>query len=166
MSKRFKGYFYYRERDSEEIPWLRPDSPELLELPRPIVLINGAFDILHTPHMRLIFSAAEKGTVICALDSDQRIRRSKGPERPILSFVERAAALNYMPVASIVEIDTDTDMKQLIHYLKPNLRVQGTEYRDRESKFKIRKMLVRDGKPHTTDLIERILTRYDLGKNT
>lgn len=164
VSRRFKNFFYFRERDPEDVPWYRPQDEQLLQLPRPIVLVNGAFDILHTPHMRMIFSAKAKageGSVVVALDSDKRIALAKGPERPILSFTERAAALNYMPVNCLVEIDNEVDMLRLIKFLKPDLRVQGADYRYKQSRFKVRKMLVREGKPHSSDIIERILEAYD-----
>lgn len=167
MSKRFKNYFFFRDRELEEVPWYRPQSDELLELPRPIVLLNGAFDILHTPHMRMIFSAKSKAaSVVIALDSDKRIKLAKGPERPILSFTERAAALNYMPCSAIIEIDNEADMHKLIKWLKPDLRVQGADYKDKQSRFKVQKMLVREGSPHSSDIIDRIKDRYDLKTTT
>ncbi len=167
MTKRFKNYFFYRDREQDEVPWLRLTDKQLLELPRPIVLVNGAFDILHAPHMRLIFSARSKAaSLVCALDSDDKIKASKGPSRPVLSFPERAAALNYMPLDAIVEIDCEADMKELMRLLKPDLRVQGADYRDKKSRFKVQKMLVREGKPHTSDLIERVLSKHDKNSNS
>src|SRR5579864_2512667 len=121
----FDNYYLYRERTYEDVPWVRPGDFILGTLKSPIVLINGAFDILHAPHMRLIFAARHKaGTLVCALDSDEKIRQEKGPGRPILTFVERAASLNYMPIDIIVEINSRKDMDQLITTLKPDLRVQ------------------------------------------
>ena len=94
-----KPYFHHRDHLEHEVPWLWATDFKNLELKRPIVLINGAFDVLHAPHMRLIFAARHKAaTLICALDEDEKIRASKGPSRPILTFAERAACLNYMPI--------------------------------------------------------------------
>lgn len=161
-NKRFDNFYYHRERDYDEIDWVRPKDFTQLTLKRPVVLINGAYDILTPARMRLIFAAAHKaGTLVCALDTDDKVAREKGPQRPILSFIERAACLNYMPIHYIVPINNKADMTWLIHYLKPDLRVQGADYADKPSRYKTRKMLVREGALHTTTLIERILKRYE-----
>lgn len=162
MKPRFKNYYFHRERNQDEVEWLRPTQLASLTLRSPVVLINGAFDILHAPHMRMIFAARHKaGTLICALDSDEKVAKAKGPERPILSFIERATCLNYMPIDLLVEVRNEADMKQIVEIVKPDLRVQGADYRDQPSKFRVPKMLVREGMMHTTQLIDRIKERYD-----
>ncbi len=156
--QRFTNYYLHRDNDPQEVPWLRPADFTNLELKRPIVLVNGAFDLLHRTHMRILFAAARKGgTVVCALDSDGKVRREKGPQRPVLDWIERATTLNYMPVDIIVEIDTRKDMDELMRTLKPNLRVQGQNYHGKPSRYKTRKMFVREGAIHTSDIISRVL---------
>jgi bifunctional ADP-heptose synthase (sugar kinase/adenylyltransferase) len=161
VSQRDKNYYFHRERQVEEIEWVRPTHFKTTTCRGPVVLINGAFDILTAPRMRLIFAARHKaGTLVCALDSDSKIAAEKGAERPILSFAERASCLNYMPIDYIVPIDNKADMTALIKYLQPDLRVQGADYRDKTSRYNIEKMLVREGGLHTTGIVERILDRY------
>lgn len=160
MTQRQKNFKSFQHRDSspEDLLWLRPADFTLLKLPRPIILIGGAFDLLHRSHMRLIFAAAEKaegGTLVCALDSDAKIKREKGLGRPILDWVERATTLNYMPINAITEIDTDEDMKTLVAGLRPDLRVLGMEYRGKPSRFSVKTMLVRAGNIHTSELVRR-----------
>lgn len=153
---RYLNQALHRESDLREIPWLRPSEFKYLPFARPVVLINGAFDLLHASHMRLIFAARRKGaTVICALDSDSRVRRNKGQGRPILNFNERCASLNYMPIDYICEIRDERDMKTLMAGLQPELRVQGEDYKDKPSKYPTLKSLVREGAIHTSDLIKR-----------
>lgn len=162
LPKRF-SYYLYRESQWEEIPLVRTPDLRKLELPRPIVLVNGAFDLLHRSHMRLLFAArhkAEGGTLICALDSDQKVQKEKGEERPILTFLERLSTLAYFPVDFVVEIGTTADMNRLVATVQPDLRVQGYEYRGLPSRYKTKKALVREGSIHTTGLIERVLERY------
>ena len=77
------------------------------------------------------------------------------------TFAERASALNYMPVDYICPIRNSNDMNQLIATIKPDLRVQGSDYKNRPSRYKIQKMLVREGGIHTTAIVERILKLYD-----
>lgn len=161
MTQRERAFYFHRERSNEEIEWVRPNHFKDVTLKSPVVLINGAFDILTAPRMRLIFAARHKaGTLVCALDTDAKIAAEKGSLRPILTFAERAACLNYMPLDWIVPIDNKKDMDALIQSLQPDLRVQGTEYKDIQSRYKTQKMLVRDSNLHTSSLIERIIKRY------
>jgi len=156
------NFYLHRESKWMEIPWLRPKEFASVELKRPVVLINGAFDLLHRTHMRLIFAAAHKaGTLICALDGDEKIAKEKGPKRPIMNFIERASTLNYMPIDYLCPIESEKDFKDLVSIVKPDLRVQGMDYKDHLSKFNVRKMLVRGGSIRTSEIINRIKGRYN-----
>lgn len=161
---RIKNCYYIAERD--ETPWVRPKEFREKELPRPVVLVNGGFDLLHSGHMKMLFRArrhAGEGTLIVALDSDERMRR-KGKDRPILTYVERATALGFMPVDYICEIESDQDMLDLIRSAKVDLRCQGPEYRKVPSKYPwVKKVYIsgvgKTGKRlgmSTTRIVERI----------
>jgi bifunctional ADP-heptose synthase (sugar kinase/adenylyltransferase) len=162
-AKRIEHYFLARNRsgESDEMPWLRIPGLAKLELPRPVVLINGGFDLLTVSHLRLISAARDHATsLVCALDSDAKLKRTKGPSRPIMTFVERATALGYTPIDYLVEVDTDSEFRRLIAALKPDLRVQGIEYRDKPTRFpSIPKMFVRSGL-HTSEVIDRIVKQH------
>lgn len=161
MSQRLDNYIWVREKQDHELEWIRADRFEDHNMPRPLVVINGAFDLLHAGHMRLIFHARElahNGTLICAMDSDRRIKESKGPSRPILTWVERATLLTYMPLDYLIEIDADLEMKKFLNRVKPDVRVQGGEYISTASKYpRIKKAFVRSTGIHTSTLIERIM---------
>lgn len=163
---RIRNFSYVADRD--ELPWLRPEDFRDLDLPRPVVLINGAYDLLHSGHWKIITRARRKaGTLICALDSDQRVSR-KDPRRPIQTFIERATMLGYTPIDYLCEIDTDRDMYQLVRSARPDLRVQGCEYRNQPSKYPwVPKAYIsgmgRTGARigmSTTKLVDRIVKRY------
>ena len=163
---RLKHYFttHVRVKEVDELPWVRPPGLSKLTLPRPVVLVNGCFDLFHPAHAKLIFAAREKatpGTLVCALDSDDRVREMKGPQRPIMTFIERATMLGYMPVDYLVEVDGDEDMVALIEAIKPDLRVQGSDHKGRKTRFpSIPKMFVSRTKFSSTDIINRIIKRY------
>lgn len=163
---RIQNSIYIAERD--ECPWVRPKDFRGIELPRPVVLVNGAYDLLHSGHMKVLFRARRKagiGTVIVALDSDIRCGRKLG--RPIQSFIERATTLSYMPIDYIVEIDSDADMLEVIRGSKVDLRVQGSDYRGKPTKYPWvpRSFVAGVGKTglrmgmSTTKLIERICSK-------
>lgn len=159
--QRKTNYIVARQRVWQPVEWQRPNSAVLQNLPRPVVLVNGAFDLLHVGHMRLLYTAKDHAkTLVVAMDSDDKITRTKGPSRPIQTFIERAAALNYMPIDHIVEIDTRADMDELVATIKPDLRVQGWDYKDVESRYPdIPKLLIRRADTPTSALIKRILEK-------
>lgn len=151
------------------MPWLRPEDFKELDLAHPIILINGAFDLLHSGHWKIIQRARRNAaTLICALDSDLRVAQ-KDPRRPIQTYIERATMLGYTPLDYLVEINSDRDMYTLIRGVKPDLRVQGPEYRERDSKYPwipkafvsgLNKAGERMGMS-TTKIVERIVDRYE-----
>lgn len=163
---RIRNFRYIADRD--ELPWLRPSDFKHLELESPIVLVNGAFDLLHSGHWKIIQRARRNAsTLVCALDSDERVAR-KDPRRPIQTYIERATMLGYTPLDYIVEIDSDKDMYELVCNLKPDLRVQGPEYRKSDSKYPwVPKVYVsglnKSGERmgmSTSKIINRIVDRY------
>lgn len=144
------------DREAYSCPWVRPGELQYLEFPERVALVNGAFDILHAGHMRLIWTACEySDLVIVALDSDEKISAEKGPSRPILTFAERATALNFMPVSLIVPITTQADMDAVVAVA--TLRVQSDEYLGKPSRYPATpKIFVRDTPLHSSSIITRI----------
>lgn len=112
--------------------------------------------------MRLLFAARNKAaTLICALDSDEKIKRDKDERRPILNFVERLTSLNYMPIDYVVQVNSKLEMDHLVASLQPDLRVQGEHYATHKSRYPTRRMFVREGKIHTSEIISRVLNAYE-----
>lgn len=142
--------------------WARPTDFRSLQLTEPVVLINGAFDLLHASHLRLIAQARLRaGTLICALDSDTKVKATKPAGRPIMSWIERATAIGWCGVDYVVEITTDDDMAELIRWAQPAFRVQGAEYQNHKTRFpEIKRLFVRAGTTKTTDIIRRCQMYY------
>lgn len=119
--------------------WLRPGELSKLPLRRPVVLVNGCFDILHTGHLHLLhrarITAGSSGTLIVALDSDGLVALKKGAKRPILSFVERASAMKYLQVDYITEINSDKEFVDFFQDLRPDLRVKDERYKFKASRL-------------------------------
>lgn len=134
--------------------WLRPSDFVDWRPLEPIALVNGAFDLLHTGHLRIIRHARQHAaTVVAALDSDRKVAGGKAG-RPVMRWIERAAALGYVGVNYIVEIDTDEDMETLMATLRPNFRVQSEEHGG-SKRFAVPKVLLRRSGMSTTELIRR-----------
>jgi len=126
-----------------------------------IVFTNGCFDILHIGHVKYLQKAKSFGDVlIVGLNSDDSVRRLKGPSRPVNPAEDRAyllAALEAVDYVVPFEQDTPYD---LIKLLSPDILVKGGDYRGKKvvgTEFSGKLMLVDfvDGKS-TTQTIKKI----------
>jgi len=94
-----------------------------------VAFTNGCFDLLHPGHISLIDQARrEADRLIVGINSDDSVRRLKGPERPLQSEIARATVLASLKcVDAVVIFDEDTPM-QLIDVLEPDVLVKGADY--------------------------------------
>jgi len=94
-----------------------------------IVFTNGCFDLLHSGHLSLLHAAAQEGDVlVLAINSDESVRRLKGPERPIVPAAERAALLAALACVDAVTVyDEDTPLETL-RAVRPHVLVKGQDY--------------------------------------
>src|SRR5579871_2491614 len=90
---------------------------------------NGCFDILHPGHVKVLTAArAACDRLIVGLNSDQSVRRLKGPERPLQNERARAEVLAALEAVDLVAIfDEDTPLR-LITLIKPSVLVKGGDY--------------------------------------
>ncbi len=75
-----------------------------------IVVVTGVFDLLHIGHLRFLEAARRLGGVtgrlIVGVESDERVRRWKGPDRPIQTEDDRRdllAALRIVDEVFLIE---------------------------------------------------------------
>lgn len=66
-----------------------------------IVLVTGAFDVMHIGHIEILKYAASFGKVFVAIDYDDKIKLEKGPNRPFNTFRDRKKFLE-----AIVYVDS------------------------------------------------------------
>jgi len=94
-----------------------------------VVFTNGCYDILHPGHIRLLESARSLGDrLILALNTDDSVRRLKGPTRPLISQQERAAmAAALEAVDAVTFFDEDTP-RELIAEVLPDVLVKGADW--------------------------------------
>lgn len=92
------------------------------------IFVNGTFDILHRGHLEMLNFAKYQGSwLTVAIDSDQRVKQLKGPDRPINSEFDRVFQLiNLKPVDDVVIFQTDEDLKMLIS--QHDAMVKGSDY--------------------------------------
>jgi D-beta-D-heptose 7-phosphate kinase / D-beta-D-heptose 1-phosphate adenosyltransferase len=96
---------------------------------RRVVFTNGCFDLLHPGHVRLLTEAKRLGDVlVVGLNSDDSIRRLKGPERPVLSEHDRAEVLGGLDAVDFVAIFGEDTPENLIRTIRPDVLVKGGDY--------------------------------------
>ncbi len=105
-------------------------TEKALELHRQkIVFTNGCFDVLHFGHVHYLLEAKKLGNIlVVGLNSDDSVRRLKGPTRPINGEKERAfvlAALSFVDYVVLFEEDTP---ENLIKAVWPDVLVKGGDY--------------------------------------
>lgn len=94
-----------------------------------IVFTNGCFDILHIGHIRYLQEAAKLGDLlIIGLNSDESVKRLKGPERPINNEAERAEMLAALGFVDYVTVFTEDTPLELINMIQPDVLVKGGDY--------------------------------------
>lgn len=94
-----------------------------------IVTLNGAFDILHKGHEKILREAKKQGNVLfVGLNSDNFIRKSKEKRRPINNIKARLLSLSANPnVDYVFEFSEDTPVN-FLEKIKPDIHVNGSEY--------------------------------------
>jgi len=97
---------------------------------RKVVWTNGCFDILHVGHYEYLkFSRRQGDLLIVGLNSDDSVRRIKGPHRPITGEAERARILAALDVVDAVVIFDEDTPEQMIGTIQPDVIVKGADYR-------------------------------------
>lgn len=93
------------------------------------VWTNGCFDVLHFGHFECLRKARDLGDrLIVGINSDESVRRLKGPTRPIHSVDQRRAQLMAIKhVDEVVVYDEPTPCR-IIQQLKPDIVVKGFGY--------------------------------------
>ena len=68
-----------------------------------LVVVTGVFDLLHVGHLRFLCAARELGArLVVGVESDERVRRWKGPDRPIQTQEDRCELLSALRVVDDV----------------------------------------------------------------
>lgn len=94
-----------------------------------IVTTNGSFDILHSAHVRLLEKAKQQGDIlIVLLNSDNSIKKLKGPTRPIVSEKDRFIVLSALESVDYIVIFNEEKPLELLKKIKPHKHVKGGSF--------------------------------------
>jgi len=95
-----------------------------------VVMTNGCFDLLHVGHVRYLEAARRLGDVlIVAVNTDDSVKRLKGPTRPLNTTADRMRMLAALKCVDwVVPFSEDTPAR-LIGRVLPDFLVKGGDYK-------------------------------------
>lgn len=99
-------------------------------LPKPVVMTNGVFDILHRGHVTYLAQARSLGaSLVVAANTDASVKRlGKGDDRPLNNCDDRMALLAALEsVSLVVPFDEDTALEAVLQ-AKPEIYAKGGDY--------------------------------------
>jgi rfaE bifunctional protein nucleotidyltransferase chain/domain len=93
-----------------------------------LVTVNGCFDVLHSGHLDLLEFAATQGDyLIVLLNSDESVKRFKGPNRPINSEKDRARMLLALKCVDEVVVFKEDTPTWWLELLQPAVHVKSKD---------------------------------------
>ena len=126
-----------------------------------IVFTIGCFDILHAGHVSVLeFSRAKGDVLVVGVNSDDSVRRLKGPTRPVNTQGDRALVLGALESVSAVCIFEEDTPYNLIKLVRPDVLVKGGDYKPseivgREFAKKVVRFALLKGRS-TTNIIKKV----------
>ncbi|HEX6471271.1 MAG TPA: PfkB family carbohydrate kinase [Streptosporangiaceae bacterium] len=110
-----------------------PDVWDVVERTRraggTVVATGGCFDLLHAGHVSLLRQARRLGDcLIVCVNSDESVRRHKGPRRPVTPAADRLRVLEALADVDAAVIFHDDTPAPLLDRLRPDIWVKGADY--------------------------------------
>lgn len=108
---------------------LRLLAPRLQAQGKRLVFTNGCFDLLHWGHIKFLDQSRQLGDIlIVALDSDDSVRRVKGPCRPVIPQGQRLRMLAALEAVDYVTVFASEQLAAILTELKPEVLTKGSNY--------------------------------------
>lgn len=94
-----------------------------------VVFTNGCYDILHPGHVRFLEQARSLGDIlVLALNTDESVRRMKGPSRPFFPEASRINLVMRLAAVDAVTLFDEDTPRALISVLLPDVLVKGADW--------------------------------------
>jgi len=105
-------------------------AARILQLPSPVIMTNGVFDILHRGHVTYLATARALGaSLVVAVNSDDSVRRlGKGDDRPLNHCEDRMAVLAALASVSLVVAFEEDTAVAVVAAVRPQIYVKGGDY--------------------------------------
>jgi len=94
-----------------------------------LVATGGCFDILHAGHVACLAAARRLGDALVVLvNSDESVRRLKGPGRPAVPAADRVRVLEALSSVDAVAVFEEDDPRAALDRLRPDVWAKGGDY--------------------------------------
>lgn len=94
-----------------------------------VVSTGGVFDVLHAGHVGYLTQARALGDALVVLvNSDDSVRRLKGPDRPVNAAADREAVLSALASVDATAVFGEDDPRAALASLRPDVWVKGGDY--------------------------------------
>ena len=102
-----------------------------------IALTSGSWDILHVGHMRYIEAASKLSDVlIIGIDSDAKIKKRKGENRPIVPENERIEMISHLGYADAIYLKSHRHQpNKLIKLVSPDILIVSKTTKHTSEKY-------------------------------
>lgn len=98
-----------------------------------VVATGGCFDLLHAGHIETLNAARALGDcLIVCVNSDESVRRLKGPSRPLQPVADRVRVLSALRAVDAVTVFDETTPHEVLARLRPDVWVKGGDYAGQE----------------------------------
>uniref|UniRef100_UPI0028F113A3 PfkB family carbohydrate kinase n=1 Tax=uncultured Cellulomonas sp. TaxID=189682 RepID=UPI0028F113A3 len=96
---------------------------------RTLVATGGCFDIVHAGHVATLQAARQLGdALVVVMNSDDSVRRLKGPGRPVVRAGDRARVLEALDCVDAVVVFDEDDPREVLAALQPDVWAKGGDY--------------------------------------
>ncbi len=122
---------FFQKIQSKVMDWqmARESVRHWKKLGEQVVFTNGCFDILHFGHIHYLAAAKDLGhRLIIGVNTDESVRKLKGPSRPIKDEKTRMLLLASLACVDCVVLFNEDTPLQLIKNLKPDVLVKGGDW--------------------------------------
>jgi D-beta-D-heptose 7-phosphate kinase/D-beta-D-heptose 1-phosphate adenosyltransferase len=94
-----------------------------------VVATGGCFDLLHPGHVATLRAARGLGDclVVC-INSDDSVRRLKGPSRPVVTAADRARVLEALEFVDAVVVFAEDTPAEVLDRIRPDVWAKGGDY--------------------------------------
>ena len=126
----FRADAAFEERHMRSLDQLRAKVEHLKGLGYSVVLTSGSFDLIHLGHVKYLARAKELGDIlVVGVDSDEKIRRRKGEDRPMVPETERLELLAHQRPVDLIYLKQDDDPSWgLIKAVEPDVLVLTADH--------------------------------------
>ncbi len=94
-----------------------------------LIATGGCFDLLHAGHVSLLRRARALGdALVVCVNSDDSVRRLKGPARPVVDVHDRVEVLRALGCVDAVAVFDEDTPAAVIEQLRPDVWVKGGDY--------------------------------------